>query len=321
MRFPKILLLSLVLCACDMADAPKTGPVDANALPPLSSREQSLLYGADGAMNQGNTDAAEGDYMSAIAISTGHIEAHLALAHLYEKQHQPEKEAAILDRALALQPENPLANYQRGKLFLDSYHYDEARACFDRGLKSRPDDLDLNTGKAVTEDMLGNHTSAQMIYLRAMQVNAKANLATVKTDLAMSYMLGGTPKKAVDLLEPEVRKPGASSVTRQNLALAYGMLGRNAEAKKLLNGEIDEETRTLAVARMREYVKDNSALNTPPLTPVITTAPATSSDASAKKKASLPSQKTDHSAMSKAITAQQKANAKAAADAKAAAEQ
>lgn len=319
MRFPKILLLTLLLTACDMGDTPATGPVDANTLPPLSSREQSLIYGADGAMTQGNSTAAEKDYMSAVAASTGHIEAHIALAKLYEKQNAPEKEAAILDRALTLQPDHPLANYLRGKLYLDSYQYREALVCFDRGLKTRPDDLDLNTGKGIADDMLGNHTAAQMVYLRAMQVNPKANFTTLKTDLAMSYMLGGEPKRAATLLEPEVRKPAASSVTRQDLALAYGMLGRNTEAKKLLNGEIDEETRTLAVARMREYVKENGVLSTPPLKPTITTAPSTTdtSDIPVKKVKPV-SQETDHSALSKAIAAQQAADAKAAAAAEAA---
>ena len=326
MRFPKILLLTLVLAACDMGDTPAAnGPVDANNLAPMSSREQSLIYGAEGALTQNNSSAAEHDYQSAIAISTGHIEAHIALAKLYEKQNQPEKEAAILDRALVLQPENGLANYMRGKLYLDSYHYDEALACFERGLKSRPEDLDLNTGKGIANDMLGNHTAAQMTYVRTMQLNPKANVTTLKTDLAMSYMLAGDPKKAVAVLEPEVRKPGASSVTRQDLALAYGMLGRNTEAKKVLNGEIDEETRTLAVARMREYVKDNGT--TPPINAIIT-APA---DTPATVKPV--SMKTDHSAMAKAIAAQEKkkqaaaaatkptaAQIKAAEDAKAAAE-
>lgn len=310
MRFPKILLLTLLLAACDMSEKPVTGPVDVNALPPLSSREQSILYGADGAIAQGNSAAAEKDYMSAIAISTGHVEAHIALAKLYEKQHEPEKEAVILDRALNLQPDNALVNYMRGKLYLDNYHYSEALTSFEHGLKTRPDDLDLNAGKGIANDMLGNHTAAQMVYVRAMQVNPKANLTSIKTDLAMSYMLGGDPKRAAVLLEPEVRKPGASSVTRQDLALAYGMLGRNADAKKLLNGEIDEETRTLAVARMREYVKDNGS--TPPLN-AITTMPATDASTPAKKVNPV-SQKTDHSAMSKAIAKQQAADAKAAAE-------
>ena len=309
MRFPKILLLTLALAACGMVDTPTAnGPVDANNLPPLSSREQSLIYGAQGAMAQNNNDAAEKDYMNAVALSNGHIEAHIALAQLYEKQNQPEKEAAILDRALILQPDSGLANYMRGKLYLDSYHYSEALASFERGLRTRPDDLDLNTGKGIANDMLGNHIVAQMTYLRAMQVNPKSNVTTLKTDLAMSYMLGGDPKKAVAVLEPEVRKPGASSVTRQDLALAYGMLGRNAEAKKLLNGEIDEETRTLAVARMREYVKDNGD-GTPPINGIVTTPAAASSVAKVKPV----SMKTDHSAMAKAIAAEEKKKKAAAA--------
>ncbi len=270
MRYLPILILSFALTACTLPGSDADGPVDLATLAPLSSKEQALIYGADGAMQQGNLSAAERDYLTAVSMKSGHIEAHLALAKLYDKQNDAEKERAILDRALNLQPDNPLANYILGKLDLDNFQYNDAITHFDRGLKQRPDDLDLNVGKGVANDMLGQHSAAQLVYVRAMRMNPSANLTNLRTNLAMSYLLSGEPKKAAELLEPEVRKPNASNVARHNLALAYGTLGRNTDARKLINGEMDEETRMLAIARLKEYWKarDNDS-HTSPLQPNI----------------------------------------------------
>ncbi len=269
MRYLAILAVSLMLAACDAPPEGVHGPVDADHLPPMSSKEQALVFGADGAMQQGNSEAAERDYLTAAGISSGHIEAHIALARLYDKQKEFDKEREILNRALELQPNNALANYMLGKIDLNDNQYNDAIAHFDRGLKQHPGDLDLNTGKAVASDMLGNHKAAQALYNQAMHMNPDANLATLRTNLAMSYLLDEQPKKAVEILQPEVRK-GTSIVARDNLALAYGTLGRNADARKLLNGEMDEETRLLTVARLREYWKSrDNDMNAAPLQPNI----------------------------------------------------
>ena len=262
MRFIHALLITLALSACELPmldTASIDEPVDVSSLGPLSSREQSLIYGAQGAMQQGNYAAAERDYLTAVGLSNGHIDAHLGLARLYAKQALPEKESAILTRALVLQPNHALANYLLGKRLLAENRNAEARERFTRGLRTQPSNIDLIVGSAVAEDMLGNHEKAQAIYNRLMRENAKSDLSGLRTNLAMSYLLSGQPQKAVDTLKAEAKKPEASAVTRHNLALAYGLLGRMGDAKKLLEGEIDEETRLLTVARLKEYIKAREA--------------------------------------------------------------
>ena len=270
MRHQFLLMLVLLCSACAFETGEVTA-VDPASLGAKTSREQALIFAADGALQQGNAVAAERDYLAAAELSKGHIDAHLALARLYDQQHQPEKHDAILTKALAFQPNHPLANYLKGKRALDTHRYEEALAAFNNGLTQRPDDIDLNLGKAIAQDMQGEHAAAQMVYLRTMRVNPNADLGFAKSNLAMSYLLSDAPKKAVELLRPEVKKPNVSSVTRHNLALAYGVLGRHAEAKKLLRGEIDEETRLLAVARLKEYIKERSSdMGSADLVPSIT---------------------------------------------------
>lgn len=262
MRQFHAVLLALALSSCALPDfetSPTSEAVDASSLAPLSSREQSLIYGADGAYQQGNIAAAERDYLAAVGLSTGHVEAHMALARLYEKQNKAQSARAILERALTFQPKHALANYMAGKIALDENRNDEARAYFTRGLQTQPENIDLAVGQAVADDMLGNHEKAQATYTRIMRMNPKGNVSGLRTNLAMSYLLSGAPQKAVDALKAEAKKPDVSPVTKHNLALAYGLLGKTAEATKLLEGDIDEETRLLTVARLREYIKDRAA--------------------------------------------------------------
>ena len=262
MRRFYVVLVALVLSSCELpnfASSTASEAVDVSRLAQLTSREQSLIYGAQGAAQQGNITAAERDYLTAVGLSTGHVEAHIGLARLYEQHGQAEKERTILEQALAFQPNHPLANYLMGKLALEANQNDAAREYFTNGLQSQPENIDLAVGQAVADDMLGNHEKAQATYTRIMRMNPKGNFNGVRTNLAMSYLLSGAPQKAVDALKTEAKKPNASTVTKHNLALAYGLLGRNAEAKKLLDGDIDEETRLLTVARLKEYIKQRAA--------------------------------------------------------------
>lgn len=269
LRYALILTLALTLNACAGEETPEKHAVDPHALAPLTSREQALLYSADGAFQQGNFAAAERDYMGAAAITNGHIDAHLALARLYDRQHNRTKERDVLERALTLQPNHPFANYLLGKIAIEEGRFDDALSAFQHGRVNAPDDLDLSAGEAVANDMLGQHQAAQMLYERAMKQNPEADLTNLRTNLAMSYLLTGNAKKAVSLLKDDAKKPTASTVTRHNLALAYGLQGEHEKARALVKGEIDEETRTLTLARLKEYLTSHGQGDVPPIKPTI----------------------------------------------------
>ncbi|MFM9890928.1 MAG: tetratricopeptide repeat protein [Rickettsiales bacterium] len=264
MRFLSLMTVLALLASCDFPSTGETKTaVDPNHLPPLTGREQSLLVGAQGALAQGNVDAAERDYLTAVGASTGHVEAHLALARLYATQNQLEKQREVLLKALGLQPNHPELNYRLGKLELAQDNYAQALEAFKRGIVGEPNNIDLLSGAGVASDMLGDHAQAQRYYTRAIAQNPGADLSGARTNLGMSYLLSEEPKRAVDVLKDEAKKPVASETTRHNLALAYGVLGRNTEAKALVKGELDEETRLLSVARLREYWNDRSPEKNP----------------------------------------------------------
>jgi len=249
------LLLSLPLLAL-AACAPSTasGPIDPTSLPPMSGKEQALMAAASGALATKDVGGAIRDYQTAIAHSKGHIDAHVALAKLYLAQKQPANAQPILERALVMQPNDPETNYLLGKLLLNGNQPKAAAELFTNGLKSAPASFDLLNGNGIAHDMLNQHARAQGYYQRAISLHPELDLGMVRTNLGMSYLLANEPQKAVEQLKPEAKKPHASPVTRHNLALAYGMLGKNGEAKPLVAKEMTEEDRKLALERLKKYI-------------------------------------------------------------------
>jgi Flp pilus assembly protein TadD len=214
--------------------------------------------------------------MSAIAVNSGHVEGHAGLAQVYLRLNQQDRAREVLERGLSLQPNNPGLNYLYGKLELNAGNNEAALAAFNKGLATAPNDLDLNTGAGIANDMLGNHRVAQSIYTRAINVNKGRPLSAIRSNLAMSYLLSGEPKRALPLLTAEAKNPKASIVTRHNLALAYGMLGQPANAREALQGQSDEETRVATLARLKEYLaakQTNPTQKPPVLTPTVKAAP------------------------------------------------
>lgn len=50
-------------------------------------------------------------------------------------------------------------------------------------------------------------------------------------DIGLAYALAGEPRRAIELLEPAARAPGAGGRTRQNLALSYALAGEWEKAR------------------------------------------------------------------------------------------
>ena len=252
MRIVAMLALSISLAACGLTSTPRA--VDVSKLGPMSGREQALMATAQAAEGRGEFASAERNYREAAGLSQGHVEAHLALAELYKKQNETSKARAVLEEAARFQPNHVAVQYALGKIYLSEQRGQDALNAFDRGLVTQPQSLDLLSGKGIALDMLRRHSAAQTIYLRALGLNPAADVSAVRSNLAMSYLLDNQPEKAAELLKEDVAAPVASPVTRHNLALAYGMLGRHTEARELVAGEMTEEEREAALKKLAQYI-------------------------------------------------------------------
>ena len=269
MRSFALVLAILALAACSES-TPRA--VDVNTLPPLSSQESALLTTGQVAADQGNVAQAEKNYLSAAGMSKGHVDAHLALADLYTKTNQHSKAREVLEEAARFQPNHVAVDYMLGKIYLQENRPTDALTVFGRGLATQPNSLDLLVGKGIAHDMLRQHTAAQVAYQHAINSNTTGDVALARTNLAMSLLLDNKPERAADILKMDASKEDASAVTRHNLALAYGMLGRHTEAKALIGSDMTEDERQASLKKLAQYIAQRDSAGkaiSAPVTPVL----------------------------------------------------
>jgi Flp pilus assembly protein TadD len=250
-----ILALPLLLAACS-SEPSIPQPVDVTTLAPMSSKELALMAAADGTVRNNNPANAEHDYKQAAAASQGHVEAQLALAELYQSHGELAKAEPWLLQAHGFQPNEPRVNYLLGKLAINANEPDRALGFFQQGLEVDPANIDLLNGAGIAYDMQRENTRAQAMYKRAIALHPKSELAMLRTNLAMSYLLSNEPKRAATELRSIAKKPGASQVARHNLALALGLLGKTTEARSLVSQDMTEEERQQVMARLRLYLSE-----------------------------------------------------------------
>lgn len=216
------LCLIAFLAACD-------SPQD-HSDAPMSDREMSLMHLAQNMQRSGDTGEAIRLYNQAIDKSGNRVQAHMALADLYNQMDKPEKATETLQFAKKRQKNHPLINLGLAKLAIGKNSPEAAVAYFDDGLSANANNVDLLNGKAVALDMVGQHQQAQELYYRAID-NHSGDADFIQNNLAMSFIMDGDYEQAISHLTA-IDSMEKSPVMRQNLALAYGLKGDMRKARK-----------------------------------------------------------------------------------------
>jgi Flp pilus assembly protein TadD len=128
------------------------------------------------------------------------------------------KALASAERAVELAPRDLAYRMLLADLYLKNGRFQSARTTFGDVLVLDPGNARASLAVALTDVALG-HADDAIAGLDRLAETAQP------TDLGLAYALAGQPKRAIDLLEPAARAPGASGRTRQNLALAYALNG------------------------------------------------------------------------------------------------
>lgn len=126
-----------------------------------------------------------------------------------------------------------------GKLLLASEQPAEAKVQYEAALDRDSSDAKARGGLAVALDYLGQHVAAQKEYEKLMKDDPR-NLGTLN-NYAYSLILSHRYDKAIELLQPAAANPSASPALRQNLALAYGLAGREEEAAQMGSMDLTPE--------------------------------------------------------------------------------
>lgn len=164
-------------------------------------------------------------------------------AMLALSRHKPDKAVTAAETAVALAPRDAVYRALLGQAYLAAGRFASAETSFHDAMTLAPDDRRAAMNLAITRIALGKWDEA------------RADLAALKgkvgeTDRGLALALAGDPAGAVEALEAAARIPGADAKTRQNLALAYALDGRWAQARVTASQDLQGD---LLDARMREW--------------------------------------------------------------------
>jgi Flp pilus assembly protein TadD, contains TPR repeats len=152
---------------------------------------------------------------------------------------QPQQATAALERALAHYPGDVALSVAYAKALTASGRFDQSLQVLNNVI--RPDAPDWNAllVKGATLDQMGRHGEARQVYIQAGVI--APGEASVETNLGLSYAMTNELERAETHLRRAVQMRGATTQTRQNLALVVGLQGRFQEARALYAAELPPE--------------------------------------------------------------------------------
>lgn len=149
---------------------------------------------------------------------------------------QAQQAAAALEQAIAAYPDDVELSIAYAKALASMGSFDQSVAVLDRVI--RPDAPDWNAllVKGASLDQMGRHGEARTLYGQAATI--APGEASIETNLGLSFAMTNELPKAEQHLRRAVQMRGASSTTRQNLALIVGLQGRFDECRALYAAEL-----------------------------------------------------------------------------------
>lgn len=142
-----------------------------------------------------------------------------------------------------------------------------------------PTSRDVLLIQGVFEDMRGNHVEAQRLYGQILALNPTD--LSAQTNMALSQLAANDAPGAARILEQVLAAgPAAPVAARHNLAMAYGMMNRESDARRLLSLDLSDSaiesnlkyyrwlrSRNLATTAM-DSTRPVSGLSLPPAAPL-----------------------------------------------------
>jgi len=210
-------------------------PLAACVTPPVGEDFDSPAAGMSRLGNhmreKGEIGAAIDFYRRALAADPHSAVAIKGLGGVLEQWGDKQAAADVYRDGVHQRPKDGEIHRSYGRVLVGLDKPAEAKEQFEAALDLDSGDLKARSGLGVTLDYLGEHTKAQKEYEKVLDSDPQ-NLATVN-NLAYSYILSHRYDLAMNMLEPYVKKPSTTAAMRQNLALAYGLAGMDADAERV----------------------------------------------------------------------------------------
>lgn len=156
----------------------------------------------------------------AAAASEAHAQSASRLYYKARKEVAADNMAGALDlaeRAVESSPRDLAYRMLLGDLYLKNGRFLSAEMAFNDVLRLDATNARAQFSLALAEIAQGKGYEAE--------ARLEALTGTAPADVGLAFALAGQPERAIALLEPAARTPGAAARVRQNLALAYAIAG------------------------------------------------------------------------------------------------
>ncbi|WP_241559971.1 tetratricopeptide repeat protein [Solirhodobacter olei] len=217
--------LALTLGACSM-------PMLQGAGGGTDGTRSATLQLARANEDAGNYTEAAKLFEQVLATDPNSVAALLGAGESYGSLGQTLRAEDALKRGLKLDPGNVDILNQLGRIRLAEHDSAGAIAYFNRALNESPRNVSAFTGKAVALDYASQHRAAQAVYKRALAIYPTNYI--LLSDYALSLVVTGQQERGIRILQDLIRDPTAAKHVRGNLALAYGLAGRDTDARATL---------------------------------------------------------------------------------------
>lgn len=218
----------LILNAC--ADPSMTA---SHAALPNTANETDDLHLGDSALNSGSLQMAASLYRKVLEKNPASLAATLGLGDVAYRSGDMERARLIYLQAGQLAPKQIEAKIGLARIEIRKRHLDEAIALYHQALAIQADNSTAAAGLGTALDLQGHHSAAQAIYRQALLAHPDAQ--SVRVDLGLSLILSQKAREGADILLDVANLPDAPAEARQNLALAFGVIGNLDAAKQILS--------------------------------------------------------------------------------------
>jgi Flp pilus assembly protein TadD len=240
----------LILAACTTGSMPATIFGPASDMEPVIPEQTvaapvveevdpaELLRIAQDLRAKGDVAGAAHFFAQAHQANPDDVSALIGLGDMLAALGDSVQAADAFGKATAMQPAQPDARLGLAKASIAMHNPQVAATQFQAVLSENGQDVRAYNGLGVAADMMGDHKAAQEHYRAGLAIDPQN--VSLLNNLGLSLALSGDFDNGIFMLEELAAAPDASPTTRQNLALAYGLAGRDEEAERVARVDLGE---------------------------------------------------------------------------------
>ena len=228
---PLALCWALLACASMRDEAGSSGST-------TNLNENEKLRVAEAAEAGGDADLALSMYLAAAQSAPSDVPLQLRCADALARHGKYQQARQLLVDRLRTNPGQRDLTKGLALIYLVAGDSGHAIELLDRLLAVKPDDPAALTDKGIALDLLRRHGDAQTLYRQALKISP--NDPTISNDLALSLMLEGRLREAQEILEP-FRSADAPPRLATNLDILNAANGQIDQSRPPVDGQISND--------------------------------------------------------------------------------